>query len=146
MWHTGARWMASTGELVVWNSNQMEISETQTHFLRILTSFWRHQKDTTFFSSHTLVDNILDLVNECSRFSWTRLRTKNCTPSETQNEKPSLKKLFVEISGVSEMSSAISLWERLSLVNDEVIFNLSRGKSVCILRLCVVTWESSFVP
>ena len=34
----------------------------------------------------------------------------------------------LEISGVSEISSGTSAWERLSLVNDEEVINLSQAK------------------
>ena len=49
------------------------------------------------------------------------------------DEKPTEKKLFevtqrLEISGVSEISWETSLWERLSLVNDEEVSNLSKAK------------------
>ena len=68
-----------------------------------------------------------------------RDHSENLQSNRSTDEKPTVKKLFevtqklireqrLEISGVSEISWETSLWERLSLVNDEEVVNFSKAK------------------
>ena len=68
-----------------------------------------------------------------------KITPQNLHAIRNTDEKSTAKKLFdvtqgltqeqrLGISGVSEISSATSPWERLSLVNDEEIINLSKAK------------------
>ena len=79
-------------------------------------------------------------LRQCAQPSFLEKMTpQNLHVIRNTDEKPTVKKLFdvtqrliqeqrLEIPGVSEISSATSLWERLSLNNDEEIINLSKAK------------------
>ena len=97
-------------------------------------------------------------LRQCAQSSFLeKITPQNLHAIRNTDEKPTVKKLFdvtqrlieeqrLEISGVSEICSATSTWKRLSLKNDEESNQSLEGKSLRILRLCIVSWESPSVP
>ena len=72
-------------------------------------------------------------------------------------QKPTVQRLFdvtqtlireqeLEISGVSEFSWSDSKWEKLHFGNRQGGHPAHEGKSLCVLRLCIVCWKNASIP
>ena len=83
--------------------------------------------------------------------------SENLHSIRNSDQKPTVQSLFdvthtlireqeLAISGVSELDWSDSKWEKLHLASDKEGYPAHEGKSLCILRLCIVCGKNSSIP
>ena len=111
--------------------------------------------------SHSCTLSNLDYVcvfnHECSRFSWKSLFGQLAFDHRNTAEKPTVKNLFevsqkidsrTKVGNLRSVRNKLSNFPMRKAVPGEQRRNNQslEGKSLCILRLCVVSWKSASVP